>query len=101
MNFNSLFFVEARPSRRATGLRGGVINGLLSLRSRLLTRYSPTRDDVTNSSLFLCGINATIEVYIQYTDSLIEFLNSYLGITMREKILVIEDDEVMRELMRM
>lgn len=78
-----------------------MINGLLSLRSRLLTRYSPTRDDVTNSSLFLCGINATIEVYIQYTDSLIEFLNSYLGITMREKILVIEDDEVMRELMRM
>jgi len=56
---------------------------------------------VVNSPAFFRGINSTIEVYIQYTDSLINVIEFLSGIDMREKILVIEDDEVMRELMRM
>src|SRR5213075_375219 len=43
----------------------------------------------------------SIGVYIQYTDSTFMVLNSFSGIHMRKRILVIEDDEIMRELMRM
>jgi DNA-binding response OmpR family regulator len=50
--------------------------------------------------VFFRGINATIEVYIQYTDSLIKFFNSYRDRYARKNS-VIEDDDVMRELMRM
>ena len=61
-----------------------------------------------NSSFYVCcehrfrGISATIAVYIHYTDSVVlNSKNSFPGIHMRKKILVIEDDEIMRELMRM
>lgn len=46
------------------------------------------------------GIQATIGIYTQYSDSLVG-LEFFSGTDMRKKILVIEDDDVMRELMRM
>jgi CheY-like chemotaxis protein len=85
MNFNSLFFML----RRSATVRAGSLRTRPSLTVGLLPHF------------FFRGINATIEVYIQYTDSIAKVLEFLPRIDMREKILVIEDDEVMRELMRM
>jgi CheY-like chemotaxis protein len=56
--------------------------------------------EASRRSQSFSGIGATIEVYIQYKDSVISF-EFFSGINMRKKILVIEDDDVMRELLRM
>jgi hypothetical protein len=79
MNFSSLFLCQ-KPDRQGglPGLRGGVINELPFLTVGLLTPHSLTRDHRALHVLFR-GINATIEVYIQHTDSLIKVLNFYQG----------------------
>jgi len=73
-SFNSLFFRQKSDRLRGLpGLRGGVIHELPSLTTG--DAFSKTkRDGVVNSPSFFRGINSTIEVYIQYTNSLVEVL---------------------------